>query len=112
MTDTFHWRTRNTVRGTEHVSTLQAQFGDGYKQIAGTGINGRSETWDLDWSGPRSEAAALRDFLSAHVTTSFWWTNPWGERRLYRVKVDSFSASFPVGKKATVSFTFEQAFAP
>ncbi|MBJ8809832.1 phage tail protein [Citrobacter koseri] len=54
----------------------------------------------------------LRAFLMSHVTTSFWWTNPWGEKKLYRVKADSFSVSFPSGKKATVAFTFEQAFAP
>jgi hypothetical protein len=35
------------------------------------------------------------------VTTSFWWTNPW-EKKLYRVKADSFSVSFPSGTKATV----------
>ncbi|MBJ8692435.1 phage tail protein, partial [Citrobacter koseri] len=32
MTDTFNWRTRKTAQGTENVRTLQAQFGDGYKQ--------------------------------------------------------------------------------
>ena len=39
MTDTFTWRTRKTAQGTETARTLQAQFGDGYKQIAGIGIN-------------------------------------------------------------------------
>lgn len=112
MTDTFTWRTRKTAQGTESVRTLQAQFGDGYKQVSGTGINDKSETWDLDWTGKRSDAAVLRAFLLSHVTTSFWWTNPWGEKKLYRVKADSFSISFPSGTKATVAFKFEQAFAP
>lgn len=112
MTDTFTWRTRKTAQGTESVRTLQAQFGDGYKQVSGTGINDKSETWDLDWTGKRSDAAVLRAFLLSHVTTSFLWTNPWGEKKLYRVKADSFSVSFPSGTKATVAFTFEQAFAP
>ena len=112
MTDTFNWRTRKTAQGTENVRTLQAQFGDGYKQIVGMGINDKSETWNLDWTGTRSEAAVLRAFLMSHVTASFWWTNPWGEKNIYRVKADSFSVSFPSGIKATVAFTFEQAFAP
>lgn len=112
MTDTFKWRTRKTAQGTETVRTLQSQFGDGYKQIAGMGINDRSETWNLDWIGTRSEVAELRSFLLSHVTKSFWWTNPWGEKKLYRVKADSFSASFLSGTKATASFIFEQSFAP
>ncbi|MGF6420549.1 hypothetical protein ABIE11_000013 [Lelliottia sp. 489] len=35
-----------------------------------------------------------------------------GGKKLFRMKADSFSVSFPTGKKATVAFTFEQAFAP
>lgn len=112
MTDTFTWRTRKSAQGTESVSTVQAQFGDGYKQIAGNGINTGSETWNLDWTGSLADAAVLRTFLRTHVISSFWWTNPWGEKKLYRVKYDSIATSFPTGKKATLSFTFEQAFAP
>lgn len=112
MTDTFTWRTRKTAQGTETARTLQAQFGDGYKQIAGMGINDKQETWNLDWTGTRQEAAALRAFLMSHVTKSFWWTTSWGEKKLFRMKADSFSVSFPTGKKATVAFTFEQAFTP
>jgi Phage-related protein len=111
VTDTFSWRTRKSAQGTESARTLQSQFGDGYKQIAGMGINDRSEVWELDWTGTRSEAAVLRAFLMSHITKSFWWTNPWGEKKLYRMKADSFSVSFPSGKKATVAFTFEQSFA-
>lgn len=81
MTDTFTWRTRKTAQGTETARTLQAQFGDGYKQIAGMGINDKQETWNLDWTGTRQEAAALRAFLMSHVTKSFWWTTPWGEKK-------------------------------
>ena len=65
MTDTFTWRTRKTAQGTETARTLQAQFGDGYKQIAGMGINDKQETWSLDWTGTRQEAAALRAFRDA-----------------------------------------------
>lgn len=112
VTDTFSWKTRKSAQGTESVSTVQAQFGDGYKQIAGNGINTASEIWNLDWTGTREDAAELRDFLRSHVISSFWWINPWGEKNLYRVKFDSIAVSFPTGKKATLSFTFEQAFAP
>jgi phage-related protein len=32
------------------------------------GINDKQETWNLDWTGTRQEAAALRAFLMSHVT--------------------------------------------
>lgn len=112
MIDTFSWKTRKTAQGSESVSTYQAQFGDGYKQIAGNGLNSVSETWNLDWAGGISDVKILRDFLHSHVTSSFFWTNPWGEKKLYRVKSDSVAVSFLTGKKATLSFIFEQAVAP
>ncbi|MEE8728644.1 MAG: phage tail protein [Rahnella inusitata] len=111
-TDTFTWRTQKSAQGTDTVRTLQAQFGDGYKQVAASGINAKAETWNLSWTGKKSEASSIRQFLLSHVISSFWWTTPWGERLLWRVKSDSVSVSFPAGDKATLSFTFEQAFAP
>ncbi|MEW5290288.1 phage tail protein [Erwinia papayae] len=112
MVDTFIWRTRKTAQGTQTVPIIQAQFGDNYKQVSGAGISGPVETWNLDWTGKIQAAAELRQFLSLHVIASFWWTNPWGEKKLYRVKNDSVSVSFPSGDKATLAFTFEQAFSP
>jgi len=56
--------------------------------------------------------ASVRAFLKTHVTTSFWWTNPWGEKKLYRVKADSINPKFINGGFAEISFTFEQSFAP
>lgn len=110
--DTFGWRTRKTAQGKQLASMRQVQFGDGYKQVSGNGLNTHAETWNLDWIGQRAEARILRDFLQSHITSSFFWTNPWGEKKLYRVKFDSIQVSFPVGNKATLAFTFEQSFAP
>ncbi|MFD3231647.1 phage tail protein [Rahnella aceris] len=111
-TDTFTWRTQKSAQGTDTVRTLQAQFGDGYKQIAANGINASAETWSLNWTGKKTDAVAIRQFLLTHVISSFWWTTPWGDTHLWRVKSDSVSVSFPAGDKATLSFTFERAFAP
>lgn len=112
MSDTFTWRTRPGINGTENVNNLTAQFGDGYKQIASSGINASVETWNLTWTGRKTEVLEIRNFLRAHVISSFWWTNPWGEKNLYRVKSDSIAPSFQDGSVVSLAFTFEQAFAP
>ncbi|WP_261666887.1 phage tail protein [Erwinia mallotivora] len=110
--DTFTWCARTEASEQLTVSTIQSQFGDGYKQIASKGINDAAESWTLTVNGRLSEMAAVRTFLKSHVITSFWWTNPWGEKKLYRVKSDSVNPKFVNGNFVEIAFTFEQAFAP
>ncbi|KYP85545.1 tail protein, partial [bacteria symbiont BFo1 of Frankliniella occidentalis] len=38
--------------------------------------------------------------------------NPWGEKKLYRVKADSIRPNFINGNFVEIAFTFEQSFAP
>ncbi|MBW1251950.1 phage tail protein [Pantoea allii] len=111
-TDTFTWCARVEASEQVAVSVIQAQFGDGYKQVAGRGINDQSESWSLTCNGNKTAMAEVRTFLRSHVTASFWWTNPWGEKNLYRVKADSINPKFVNGSFAEIAFTFEQAFAP
>ena len=110
--DTFTWCVRTDASGSTNVATLQAQFGDGYKQVASAGINTAAETRKLPGSGEVAAMKPVREFLLSHVIKSFWWVNPWGERKLYRVKADSVSPTFPNGGFVEISFVFEQAFAP
>lgn len=110
--DTFSWPVR--LNGSEQitVSAVMAKFGDGYTQIAENGINSASEAWNLSVKGKREDMAEVRTFLKSHVIPSFWWENPWGERKLYRVKTDSINPNFINGGLVEITFTFEQAFAP
>jgi len=63
--------------------TLVAQFGDGYVQEAGDGINAMLRPWDLVFSN-RSAATGvtptlkqINDFLTAHAGyVRFLWTQP------------------------------------
>lgn len=110
--DEFSWCVRTGATEELNVSTMQAQFGEGYKQIAGVGINDAQESWPVTCSGTREEMELLRAFLKAHVTASCWWVNPWGEKKLYRVKSDSIRPAFINGNFVEIAFTFEQAFAP
>ncbi len=111
-TDTFTWRTQATPSSTETVSVYSAKFGDGYAQIAESGINPVAESWTLTYAGRKADVAAVRNFLRAHVVNSFWWENPWGETLLYRVKSDSIAPTFQARDVVSLAFTFEQAFAP
>lgn len=111
-TDTFTWCVQVNASEELKVSTLQAQFGDGYKQVGSNGINTAAETWTLSCNGDIVAMKVVRDFLQHHVISSFWWTNPWGDRKLYRVKSDSINPTFVNGKFAAIAFVFEQAFAP
>ncbi|KGT86249.1 tail protein [Erwinia typographi] len=111
-TDTFTWAARINSSEQLNVSTNQAQFGDGYKQISSNGINMAAETWSLTCNGVAADMGPLRVFLREHVISSFWWVNPWGEKKLYRVKSDSVNSKFINGGFVEITFTFEQAFAP
>ncbi|PCK41846.1 hypothetical protein A2J14_26015 [Pseudomonas aeruginosa] len=46
MAETFSYCTRLGATGEIAQRTWQNDFGDGYVQSGGTGINTRSETWD------------------------------------------------------------------
>lgn len=113
MPDTFDkWHARIEATEDITIATVQAQFGDGYKQIASNGLNAALESWSLTCNGRREDMFELRAFLKSHVISSFWWVNPWGEKKLYRVKSDSIAPKFVNGELAEISFTFEQSFAP
>lgn len=111
-TDTFSWNVRVNASEQLSVSTINAQFGDGYSQVASAGINAPVETWTLACNGRVSDMGPVREFLKSHVIHSFWWINPWGERKLYRVKKDSINPVFQNGDFVDVSFILIQAFAP
>ncbi|WP_262207516.1 phage tail protein [Serratia proteamaculans] len=110
--DTFNWPVRLQASEDINISIIQVQFGDGYKQVASSGLNAAVETWSLSCNGESSNISVVRDFLKSHAIQSFWWTNPWGEKKLYRVKSDSIKPKFINGMFVDITFTFEQAFAP
>lgn len=110
MTDTFTYCVQIGANGTVPVKVNSAQFGDGYKQVSGAGINPIAETWSLTSKGRVSEMQKIRDFLTSHCINSFYWKNPWGEKKLYRVKPDSITPNFVNGQFVEITFTFEQAF--
>lgn len=95
---------------TEQPRVLRAQFGDGYEQRVGDGINIRPARWALRFSA-RSTAerdALLAFFRADNGITAFDWTPPGGVAgkfvcREWNLTLDNAAVS-------TITATFDQVF--
>ncbi|MFC0225690.1 phage tail protein [Serratia aquatilis] len=110
--ETFTWRTQGQPEGSYAQRVRSAQFGDGYKQVSGNGLNIETQSWPLSFSGQRAEILPILAFVRRHTTKSFIWTPPYGEKGLYRVVADSIRAMPVGGTVVAISAIFEQAFVP
>lgn len=109
--ETFGWTPDKSPSGEYTYRTRTAQFGDGYAQVVGDGINAESQSWPLTFTGTKAGMVAIRDFLRRHGgAKSFLWTPPAGDLGLYRCK--TFGLSHVGGSIYTLNATFEQAFHP
>ncbi|EMI5436644.1 phage tail protein [Proteus mirabilis] len=108
----FKWRTQiqDSPSGEFKHRIKEVEFGDGYKQVAGDGINPESQTWPFSYMGLKDEVMPIFKFIRQHTVKSFIWTPPFGEKGLYRVKADSISMIPTSGGVMKLSATFEQAF--
>jgi phage-related protein len=76
-----------TVGPTANVTNraLTAQFGDGFEQAAGDGINTKQSVWSIQLVGTESEMGLVRAFLDSHGQWKrFLWTDPLGDQGVYR----------------------------
>ncbi|HCF6345162.1 phage tail protein [Pseudomonas aeruginosa] len=115
MAETFSYCTRLGATGETAQRTWQNDFGDGYVQSGGTGINTRSETWDGMTIIGRLEAGddllGARAFLDRHEGyRSFLWTPPGGVQGRYRC--NGYKLRPLGGGLYELSFTFVQVFYP
>jgi phage-related protein len=60
------------------AKVLQADFGDGYTQRAGDGLNNVRRTWEVSWENyPNASIVELETFLKGQGGyKSFFWTPP------------------------------------
>ncbi|CAI1120102.1 MULTISPECIES: phage tail protein [Serratia] len=62
----------------------EVQFGDGYKQQSGDGINGEHQSWPLTFVGNWQYIVGIRNFLKRHEGfRAFKWRTPLFELGLY-----------------------------
>ena len=110
----FGWRikasSQPTLKSKDTVRT--AQFGDGYKQVSGAGLNDETLSYEFSFSGDPQTVRDIHTFLRRHKPNSFSFTPPGGELTLWRVEADSLQRVTKSKTVETVSATFEQAFAP
>lgn len=108
---TFNWPTQYGDSPEIGYRTRTAQFGDGYAQAVGDGINNRVQKHPITWTGAKEEALEILAFLDEHAGyKAFLWQTPLGELGLYRCK--SHTPTPIGGRLFRITCTFEQAFHP
>ncbi|MDZ5601742.1 phage tail protein [Pseudomonas sp. RP23018S] len=114
MAETYTFATRLGASGEVKQRVWENEFGDGYAQSGGTGINTKSEEWSHQASGrleAGQELRLIRDFLDRHQGfKSFNWTPPGGVPGRYKAngyKLDPLGAGL-----YRLSFTMKQTFTP
>jgi phage-related protein len=105
----FRWCPTPDASGTFTLRALSVQFGDGYRQDVGDGINTASQSWPVQFMGRPDLVAQIRTFLlEREGFKSFHWTPPDGELLLFVCRSFSYRRSSP--RVATIGATFEQTF--
>ncbi len=114
MAETFNFDVEAGAVGDVSQRTWQNEFGDGFVQTGGVGINTKSQTWDLVHTGVDAEGEELPEllaFLDRHEGyKSFRYSPPgeaegWYRASGYKKKALGFDIY-------TVTFTVKQAFKP
>lgn len=78
-------------RQTDRVNRDRVQYAEGYSQRSTPGLNPITQVWDVVFDiKNEADAATLRAFYEAHITTPFEWTPPGEEEsRLWTIHTDS-----------------------
>ncbi|WP_312141150.1 phage tail protein [Stutzerimonas nitrititolerans] len=110
----FVWHVHLGTAGEVSQHAWENDFGDGYSQGGGIGINGRSESWAVSMAGQLEEGeelAAVRAFLDRHEGYKpFLWRSPSGVLGHWRAKGYSLD---PRGAGIfSLTATFKQHFWP
>lgn len=102
---TFTWSQAPGATQQKRPNVRTAQFGDGYQQRVGDGINTTARSWSLNFNRATADIDAIEAFLDArNGVESFVWVPPsgltgkWLCREWIRTtsnsKVQSISATF------------------
>lgn len=109
--ETFTWCPRVNASADIKFRTRKAQFGDGYSQVAGDGLNPRGQEWALEFVGDEKTISAIAAFLDRHGgTKSFKWKPPLNALGLWRC--ESYKPTALGADNYSLSAQFVQAFAP
>lgn len=74
MYQIFEWSPLVEYSGSPSFRTLSAQFGDGYTQEVGDGINTKMDSYSLSFRGEFAKIKAIMDFIDQHQGyIPFYW---------------------------------------
>jgi len=105
--ETFAWSVLAGPSGPLDMRYREAQFGDGYSQAVGDGINNLSESWQIQLGGSTEEVRPALEFLRRHGGwKSFVWTSPSGLQALFRGR--ELQQASPAPGLLQLSATFTQ----
>lgn len=86
-----------------------AQFGDGYNQRVGDGINTMPRVWDVSFTRKEADIDLVDAFLTARAgVESFIWTPPEGTQGIF--KCTSWARSLPTVAVQSISAQFIEVF--
>lgn len=90
---------------------LEAEFGDGYAQAAGAGMNYIRKVLELEWSVlTASQAAAISSFFEAQAgVTPFFYTPP-GESSALKFTCREWSETYNQAGFVSIRATLRQSF--
>ncbi|MBE0152868.1 phage tail protein, partial [Serratia fonticola] len=75
--ETFTYAVRINPTGDHSFRVKDVQFGDGYKQSIGDGLNTEIQSWSLTFVSDLSRNAAIKAFFKRHAGyKAFKWVNP------------------------------------
>lgn len=107
--DNFTFCPWRVIPGKVTHRVLSIQYGDGYEQAVGDGINTMTQEWNLTFRGKPARIALIRAFLDAHKGyQAFTWTSPLEVPGSYRAKEYSFSETD--NRVHEINVTFKQVY--
>lgn len=100
---------------TRQMRDLNSDFGDGYSQIVGDGINPYNEIWSLKFtSRPKADVATIASFLDTKRSAiPFTWTPPDEVTpKRWRMTRDGYRVNDAEADTRSISFVIERYFGP
>ncbi|AOM40027.1 phage tail protein [Xenorhabdus hominickii] len=99
---------------TQKVRTVQ--FGDGYTQRSGSGLNSEHQNWTVSFVGNKQYIGEIRQFLVRHAGyRAFKWQNPLSDMGLYVCQGHKLTAMGMNGRQEPMyqlSAVFETTYQP
>lgn len=87
MVPVFKWNIERNVTADINYRVIETQFGDGYKQTMGDGINAKDEKYSIRVNARESVAKEIMEFFDERGGhKSFFWTPPLGKMGLYQCR--------------------------